>query len=159
MADVDRFVSLRRFETFTLHYVVQGFCMTDCRWLEPDRFVKDSRLSVGDARKRQELVEEFIWWLFEGLLIPLLKVRALSGFSFSKEDELMIALPDTDRRTSTSPNPERTSSKSSTFVTTTGTPLAVRLCSSCRRRRTRSSRKFVLLLSCFLPLSPSPADL
>jgi hypothetical protein len=33
-----------------------------------------NRVSVTDALKRRELLEEFLWWYFDGFLIPLLKV-------------------------------------------------------------------------------------
>lgn len=61
-----------------MHTVMQGFSVKACRWLEPDNFIPGDRVSAGDAKKRKELVEEFIWWLFEDVLIPLLKVRTHS---------------------------------------------------------------------------------
>lgn len=48
----------------------------DCAWLQPAGFVEGSRVTEGDAKKRRELLAEFLWWLFDGFLIPLLKVGA-----------------------------------------------------------------------------------
>ena len=39
--------------------------------------LKQTRVSVTDSLKRRELSEEFLFWYFDGFLIPLLKV----GFS------------------------------------------------------------------------------
>ncbi|CDZ98129.1 telomerase reverse transcriptase [Phaffia rhodozyma] len=73
LQSVDKFIRLRRYETMTLHTVLQGFSILECGWLEPGNFVRGSRVSEGDARKRKELAAEFLLWLFEGFLIPLLR--------------------------------------------------------------------------------------
>lgn len=73
--DVASFLRLRRYESITLHSVLQGFKVNDCVWLAPAGFYEVSRITEGDARKRRELLAEFVWWLFDGFLIPLLKVR------------------------------------------------------------------------------------
>lgn len=36
---------------------------------------QQTRVSVSDALKRRELLEEFLFWYFDSFLIPLLKVR------------------------------------------------------------------------------------
>jgi telomerase reverse transcriptase len=68
------FLRQRRHETCTLHSLLQGFKVMDCAWLAPAGFVPGARVTEGDARKRRELLAEFLWWLFDGFLIPLLKV-------------------------------------------------------------------------------------
>lgn len=40
-----------------------------------------SRVSVTDALKRRELLEEFIFWYFDSFLIPLLKVTTNMSLS------------------------------------------------------------------------------
>lgn len=74
--DVKGFVELRRYETFTLHHLLQGFSTSDCEWLMPcgKRSHLQGRVSVSDALKRRELLEEFMFWYFDGFLMPLLKV-------------------------------------------------------------------------------------
>ena len=69
------FIHLRRFESLSLHAVLQGFAIADCRWLEPENFKMGERVSAADALKRTEILHEFIYWLFDSFLIPLLKVR------------------------------------------------------------------------------------
>ena len=70
-------IVMRRYETTTVHNVLQGFRTADCDWLMPHTpgALKQARVSVTDALKRRELLEEFVLWYFDGFLIPLLKVR------------------------------------------------------------------------------------
>lgn len=59
----------------------------DCAWLAPAGFVAGSRVTAGDARKRRELLAEFLWWIFDGFLIPLLKVSLLMHALSRQADE------------------------------------------------------------------------
>lgn len=70
---------MRRYETFTLHSVLQGFCTSDCDWLAPDTpgAQKQSRVSVTDSLKRLELVQEFLFWYFDSFLTPLIRASHL----------------------------------------------------------------------------------
>ncbi|KZP22725.1 hypothetical protein FIBSPDRAFT_910389 [Athelia psychrophila] len=69
------FISSRRYETPTLHHILQNFSTADCEWLMPAGIgmQKQSRVSVTDALKRRELLEEFMYWYFSSFLLPLLK--------------------------------------------------------------------------------------
>jgi len=60
----------------TLHHILQGFSTSDCDWLMPpgQATQRQSRVSVTDALKRRELLEEFIFWYFTSFLLQLLKV-------------------------------------------------------------------------------------
>ena len=66
----------RRYETLTVHTVLQHFQTSDCEWLMPNSegALKQARVSVTDSLKRRELLEEFLFWYFDSFLIPLLKV-------------------------------------------------------------------------------------
>lgn len=77
--DVKEFISGRRHETLTLHYVLQGFSIAECDWLIPPGpgMKKQGRVSVTDALKRRELLEEFMFWYFDSFVLPLIKVRCL----------------------------------------------------------------------------------
>ncbi|KAF9398345.1 hypothetical protein BGX21_007911 [Mortierella sp. AD011] len=61
----------------SLQYVLQGFKMSDCQWLQDSRLHDpDSRVShtpPSASNKQHEILNEFIYWLFDGFLIPLLK--------------------------------------------------------------------------------------
>ena len=68
---------MRRYETFTLHSILQNFRTSDCVWLMPNTpgSLKQGRVSVSDSLKRLELLQEFLFWYFDSFLIPLIRVR------------------------------------------------------------------------------------
>ncbi|KAL7268429.1 Telomerase reverse transcriptase [Rhizina undulata] len=75
LRNVDTFIRLRRYESLTLHEIMQGLRLTDFAWLAPvnsPNFNPTAKLSLGDANKRKELLAEFIYWLFDSFLMPLL---------------------------------------------------------------------------------------
>lgn len=69
-------ITARRYETLSLHHVLQDFQTSDCEWLMPfgEGARAQTRVSVSDSLKRRELLEEFFFWYFDSFLIPLLKV-------------------------------------------------------------------------------------
>ncbi|KAK2803650.1 hypothetical protein FQN51_003412 [Onygenales sp. PD_10] len=76
MRYVDSFVRLRRFESLSLHEVAQGLKITCVKWLEPPSndvtpSTSSAKLSSSDIRKRTEIFLEFIYYIFDSLLIPL----------------------------------------------------------------------------------------
>ncbi|KAK2796371.1 hypothetical protein FQN50_009587 [Emmonsiellopsis sp. PD_5] len=78
MRYVDSFVRLRRFESLSLHEVAQGLKITCVKWLEPPsndvtRSSSSAKLSPSDIRKRTEIFLEFIYYIFDSLLIPLIR--------------------------------------------------------------------------------------
>lgn len=75
--DVKTFISGRRFETMTLHSIVQDFSTAACTWLmPPGSGQKQQRVSVSDALMRRELLEDFIFWFFDSFIVSLLEVCA-----------------------------------------------------------------------------------
>ncbi|KAF8656263.1 hypothetical protein AX16_002699 [Volvariella volvacea WC 439] len=75
MERVKELISCRRFETLSLHDILQGFSTTACDWLIPPGpgASKQIRVSVSDFLKRRELLEEFLYWYFTSFVMPLLK--------------------------------------------------------------------------------------
>jgi telomerase reverse transcriptase len=73
--DLKEFIACRRFETLSLHHVLQNFSTTDCDWLIPPGQgpLQQARVSVSDALKRRELLEDFVFWYFDSFVVPLLK--------------------------------------------------------------------------------------
>ncbi|KAJ4421225.1 Telomerase reverse transcriptase [Gnomoniopsis sp. IMI 355080] len=69
---IDCFIKLRRFETISLHEVLQGFKITEIEWLEPPT-LKGQKCSQTDFRKRSEIFSEFVYYVFDSLLIPLIR--------------------------------------------------------------------------------------
>lgn len=86
--DLARLVRLRRYETFTVHTIVQGFSVLDCEWLSGPW---SSSASLGqtqkpnqlEMKKREELLADFLYWFFDGLVIELLRVSPLVCFASS----------------------------------------------------------------------------
>jgi telomerase reverse transcriptase len=72
---VREFIVARRFETVSLHRVLQGFTTTECDWLIPpgNPGCHHGRVPVTDSLKRRELLEEFMFWYFDSFVIPLVK--------------------------------------------------------------------------------------
>ncbi len=72
--DVEQFISCRKHESLSLHHVIQGLRTSDCDWLAPSGISQKYRMCVSDAKKRKELLEDFVFWYFDGFVSPLLKV-------------------------------------------------------------------------------------
>lgn len=73
---MDGFVRSRRFESMNLHQVSQNFRILDCEWLLPrNQAAQNQRPTKEEMMKRQNLLNELLFWLFDGLLVPLLKTN------------------------------------------------------------------------------------
>ncbi|KAJ5804517.1 uncharacterized protein N7518_000820 [Penicillium psychrosexuale] len=76
---VDRFIKLRRFESLSLHEVCKGVKITSIPWLAPPQVQTSlpsetrSKIALSDLHKRTELLHEFMFWIFDSLLIPLIR--------------------------------------------------------------------------------------
>ncbi|KAG0378334.1 hypothetical protein BGX24_004111 [Mortierella sp. AD032] len=72
-----RFIRLRKFETVPLQYVLQGFKLSECMWLQDPQLgqegssVRHTPPTASD--KQHEILREFVYWLFDGFLMPLLQ--------------------------------------------------------------------------------------
>jgi telomerase reverse transcriptase len=73
MACIDRFIRMRRFESLSLHEVVQGMKLACVPWLCPPEIEKSAKMSQSDYRKRLEIFLELLYYLFDSLLIPLVR--------------------------------------------------------------------------------------
>ena len=81
---IDNFISMRKFETINLHTLIQGLRFKDFECFYSKQFrssnkenfnrLKNERIPLSEQSKVNEIVQEWIYWLFEDLLIPLLKV-------------------------------------------------------------------------------------
>ena len=77
--DIREFIELRRFETLSLHHVLQDIKISKCEWLKPACADSKSKehTNVTDSLKRREIFEEFVFWYFNSFLLPLLSVGLL----------------------------------------------------------------------------------
>jgi telomerase reverse transcriptase len=89
MHSIDRFVSTRKFETLTLHEVTQKLqvcttrslahsladtCqITSVLWLRLPGQDGTAKLARSDFNKRKEIFQEFVYWIFDSFLIPLIR--------------------------------------------------------------------------------------
>lgn len=115
ISDVMEFIRCRRFETLTLHRLLQGFSTSACDWLMPpgETARQQSRVSVSDALKRKELLEEFLYWYFDSFVSSLLKVSCHLPY--------LCATSEPSRRpTITLPSPQLLETECSIFVMMTG---------------------------------------
>lgn len=69
---VDHFVKLRRFEAMSLCELADGIKITSMEWLAPPG-LKGQKTSLTDMKKRREIMNEFLYYIFDSLLIPLLR--------------------------------------------------------------------------------------
>lgn len=65
-----RFVRLGQFVQVTLHEVMQGIKVEEVLWLHGG---PGGRTGPHEAQKRRQLLAHFVRWLFDGLVVPLLK--------------------------------------------------------------------------------------
>ncbi|EIN09703.1 hypothetical protein PUNSTDRAFT_20563, partial [Punctularia strigosozonata HHB-11173 SS5] len=77
-ANIKRFIAGRRYETFTLHNVIQNLNTSDCGWLQgshgkPKKAKVKSGIALTDSLKQRELLEDFMFWFFDSFLLTLLK--------------------------------------------------------------------------------------
>ncbi|KAF7867253.1 hypothetical protein EAF04_005336 [Stromatinia cepivora] len=70
--NVDNFIRLRRFEVLSLHEVMQGIKIADIEWLGTPN-TSNQKLSLTDFNKRREIFLEFLYYLFDSILIPLVR--------------------------------------------------------------------------------------
>ena len=67
---IKTFVRGRRFETVTLHQLLQGIRLSDIEWLQPSKRTKTTR---EDDLHRRSLLAEVVYYLFDSILTPLLR--------------------------------------------------------------------------------------
>lgn len=112
MSSVDRFVCMRRFESLTLHEISQGITLGCVPWLRPPGIAETSRLSQSDRTKRLEILLELIYYLFDSILIPLIRSHFYVTESSTHRNQLFYFRHDVWRKIS---EPSLTVVKMKTF--------------------------------------------
>lgn len=75
-AVVSTFVRARLKDVITLGSIVEAYRWTDCAWLQPyDKAGNKVRVGRDGAIQRQQLVQEWLYFLVNGFIMPLLQVR------------------------------------------------------------------------------------
>jgi hypothetical protein len=137
------FISCRRYETLTLHHVLQKFSTADCDWLMPpgQGARQQARVSVSDALKRRELLEDFVFWYFDSFVLPLLRARLSHSMSRLEEWPFLFS-----RLLSMLRIHKRFGIKCSTSVMTIGKHCVLPLSKDLLRSLSRNSRMSVTFL-------------
>ena len=100
MAAVDKFVRLQRYESMSLHDVMQNIKISDIRWLDPPRQERNQRLSASDFAKRQEIIAELVYYVFDSFLTPLISSNFYVTESSSSRNQLFYFRHDVWQRLS-----------------------------------------------------------
>jgi hypothetical protein len=105
--DVKTFISGRRFDTFSLHYVLQGIKLASMPWLGPSP-LPGGHTPVTDTNKRRSLFESFLFWYIDAFVLPIVKttfyVTESSAFRnrilfFRQDDWAVLCAPLINRLT------------------------------------------------------------
>ncbi|KEY71113.1 hypothetical protein S7711_00935 [Stachybotrys chartarum IBT 7711] len=71
---INHFTKLRRFETMTLAEVTEGFKIAAIPWLQiPGQ--QGQKSSLTNTRKQHEIFNELLFYIFDSLLIPLIRTN------------------------------------------------------------------------------------
>ncbi|TPX70653.1 hypothetical protein SpCBS45565_g01623 [Spizellomyces sp. 'palustris'] len=72
---IGKFVRLRRYENMSLQSVITHFKINDCSWVVPPKYKEHqpTHIPLSDMEKRKELILEFLYWMVDSFVIPLLK--------------------------------------------------------------------------------------
>jgi telomerase reverse transcriptase len=70
---VDNFVRLRRYETTSLHDVMQGITLSDIQWPASAKADQKSNMSRSDFETRKDIMSELLYYVFDSYLIPLIR--------------------------------------------------------------------------------------
>jgi telomerase reverse transcriptase len=73
MLNIDRLVQCRRFERLSLHAVVQKMKIVSIPWLTPPQTKSGQKLPKSDLDKRRELLLELLYYIFDSILMPLVR--------------------------------------------------------------------------------------
>jgi telomerase reverse transcriptase len=73
MRAVDNFVCLRRYESFSLHDVMQGIVVKDIDWLVSQGTDGKSSMCSSDFATRKAILSELLYYMFDSYLIPLIR--------------------------------------------------------------------------------------
>lgn len=78
LSDMTSFLRMRRWETFTLHTVLQKFSVESCDWLLLESSSKPSNIhqkpNAVEMSKRREILGEFLYWFFDSFVMDIAKV-------------------------------------------------------------------------------------
>ncbi|KAG6228390.1 hypothetical protein E4U26_001037 [Claviceps purpurea] len=98
LRQVDTFIRLRRFESISLHDIMQGLKIADIPWLQPPELRGSQKASQSDTKKRQEIFHEVVYFVFDSLLMPLIKSNFYVTESSTHRNQIFYFRHDVWRR-------------------------------------------------------------
>ncbi|KAJ5752542.1 Telomere reverse transcriptase [Penicillium odoratum] len=80
MRHVDSFIKLRRFESLSLHEVCIGLKVANISWLASPKLHNshggtDTKMAMSDFQKRTEMLHDFVYYIFDSILLPLVRAN------------------------------------------------------------------------------------
>lgn len=73
--NIELFVKSRRFETLSLKTILRDIKLKNVAWLCPPNHTLGSRLCMSDIDKRQELMAELLYFVFDSFIVPLIRTN------------------------------------------------------------------------------------
>ncbi|KAJ9602431.1 Telomerase reverse transcriptase [Cladophialophora chaetospira] len=99
MGTINDFLEMRRFESITMHQAVQGLEVSCISWLvKPGQLKK--KMCQSDYAKRSEILHDFVYYIFDSLLIPIVRAHFYVTESSSQRHRLFYFRQDVWRKLS-----------------------------------------------------------
>ena len=74
LRSVKLFIKLKKYETLTMHTIMQGIRINDIQWAKLDRTDNSClKFPVGDYKKRRGMNQDLVFWFFDSFLCTLLQ--------------------------------------------------------------------------------------
>lgn len=74
-SNVDLFIKSRRFESISLEALMRDIKIGCIAWLRPPHVSPNDPMSMSDFKKRQELLFELLYYIFDSFLVPLVRTN------------------------------------------------------------------------------------
>lgn len=105
---VDSFIKMRRYENISLHSVCKNIKITKIPWLVPPNLQGQNaetkpKVSLSDFQKRTELLHEFVYYIFDSIVIPLIRTNFYVTESQTHRNRLFFFRHDVWRHLSEQP--------------------------------------------------------
>ncbi|KAG8623324.1 hypothetical protein KVT40_008300 [Elsinoe batatas] len=87
---IHHFLTLRRYETLSLHNLLSAFRITSLAWLRPPSIATTAHLSPSDLHARRNLLSSLLYWLIDSFLLPLLSANFYITESSTSRNTLLF---------------------------------------------------------------------
>ncbi|PSK43718.1 hypothetical protein B9Z65_7232 [Elsinoe australis] len=101
LKSITHFISLRRYESLTLHTILQHLHLTSISWLCPPSHSSTSRLSRPERNRRLHLLSQLLYYTIDSYLVPLLSTNFYITESAAHKNALLFFRHDVWLRLST----------------------------------------------------------